>query len=146
MANKLRDGAWTPRLADETKYSHPKLGERDLRFSYFPVERPAGVDRGAAVSIATTERKCAENDLRRLPGRILDLQEGERRRIAGDLHDDLGQALFAAKLTLDRVCAHLWKLGHLGKSQHSVGHAGIGLKASLRSFKIHFERPMREGR
>jgi PAS domain S-box-containing protein len=47
-----------------------------------------------------TERKRAENAARSLSGRILTLQDEERRRIARGLHDSLGQYLAALKMQL----------------------------------------------
>ena len=44
----------------EMKYSYPKLGDRDLFVSYFPIEGPAGVDRVACVLRDITERKRGE--------------------------------------------------------------------------------------
>ncbi|HKF04979.1 MAG TPA: DUF4118 domain-containing protein [Candidatus Sulfotelmatobacter sp.] len=48
-----------------------------------------------------TGRKIAEEAARRLSGRILTLQDDERRRIARELHDSLGQYLAALKMHLD---------------------------------------------
>ena len=47
-----------------------------------------------------TDRKKAEESLRALSGRILQLQDDERRRIARDLHDSAGQILTALKINL----------------------------------------------
>jgi len=47
-----------------------------------------------------TARKLAENAARSLSGRILTLQDDERRRIARGLHDSLGQYLAALKMQL----------------------------------------------
>lgn len=54
-----------------------------------------------------TERKQAEASLREsalqlqmLSKRVIDAQETERRRLAGELHDELGQALTAIKINL----------------------------------------------
>jgi PAS domain S-box-containing protein len=47
-----------------------------------------------------TARKRAEDAARRLSGRILSLQDDERRRIARELHDGLGQYLTALKMNL----------------------------------------------
>ena len=48
-----------------------------------------------------TARKRAEESARSLSGRILTLQDDERRRIARGLHDSLGQYLTALKMSLD---------------------------------------------
>ncbi|HXN27292.1 MAG TPA: MHYT domain-containing protein [Candidatus Acidoferrales bacterium] len=45
----------------------------------------------------------ANQELRRLSGQLLRSQDEERRRIARDLHDDLGQDLFAANLALGQL-------------------------------------------
>ena len=50
-----------------------------------------------------TARKRAEDAARSLSGRILTLQDDERRRIARGLHDSLGQYLSALKMNLDRL-------------------------------------------
>jgi PAS domain S-box-containing protein len=49
-----------------------------------------------------TQQRQAEETARRLSGRILQLQDDERRRIARELHDSLGQYLAMLKITLDR--------------------------------------------
>lgn len=48
-----------------------------------------------------TARKRAEEAARCLSGRILTLQDDERRRIARELHDSLGQYLVSVKVNLD---------------------------------------------
>jgi PAS domain S-box-containing protein len=52
-----------------------------------------------------TARKRAEESARSLSGRILTLQDDERRRIARGLHDSLGQYLTALKINLDQLSA-----------------------------------------
>ncbi len=53
------------------------------------------------VNTDITVRKQVEDAARRLSGRILTLQDDERRRIARGLHDSLGQYLTALKMNLD---------------------------------------------
>jgi PAS domain S-box-containing protein len=48
-----------------------------------------------------TSRKRAEAAARSLTGRLLNLQDEERRRIARELHDSLGQYLAALKMNID---------------------------------------------
>ncbi len=48
----------------EMKYTYPKLGERNLFVTYFPIEGPTGVERIAAIMQDVTERKQAEAALR----------------------------------------------------------------------------------
>ena len=50
-----------------------------------------------------TDRKQAESELRRLSSRLLNAQEDERRRIAYELHDELGQDLTVLKLHIDSI-------------------------------------------
>jgi PAS domain S-box-containing protein len=49
----------------ELIYQYPTLGPRDLILSYFPIEGPTGIDRIACVLRDVTERKQAEEALRR---------------------------------------------------------------------------------
>jgi len=49
------------------------------------------------------ENRTAE--LRRLSGRLLTMQDEERRRIAREIHDGLGQELAAAKMIMDGILA-----------------------------------------
>jgi len=53
-----------------------------------------------------TARKRAEEAARRLSGRLLTMQDEERRRIARGLHDSLGQYMTALKMNLDMMAAN----------------------------------------
>ncbi len=50
-----------------------------------------------------TGRKLAEEELRRLPKRIIEAQEAERLRVARELHDGVNQLLASAKMRLRNV-------------------------------------------
>lgn len=50
-----------------------------------------------------TERARAQEELQRLSGRILRLQDAERRKIARDLHDSTGQAVVVLAATLGQL-------------------------------------------
>ena len=67
-----------------------KLLEQSIRDSAIELER--------VVEIRTAE-------LRRLSNRLMTMQDEERRRIAREIHDGLGQELAAAKMILDGILA-----------------------------------------
>jgi PAS domain S-box-containing protein len=52
-----------------------------------------------------TERKKAEEQMRELSGRLLKMQDEERRRLGRELHDTVGQYLSAAKMSLDGLAS-----------------------------------------
>lgn len=87
----------------EKQYTHPSLGKRDLFVSYLPLEGLEGIDRVVCVQRDITERKNGEQELRRLSGELLRLQDDERRKIARDLHDTTGQDLVALAATLSQL-------------------------------------------
>jgi PAS domain S-box-containing protein len=57
----------------------------------------------SAIFRDVTERKRAEEMLQGFSQRLIDAQEAERRRIARELHDELGQVLTAMKINLGNV-------------------------------------------
>jgi formate hydrogenlyase transcriptional activator len=57
------------------RYNYPTLGERDIFASYFPIERPEGVDRVACVLRDITEKKRVREQLRASEDRYRDLVE-----------------------------------------------------------------------
>jgi PAS domain S-box-containing protein len=67
-----------------------KMLEQSIRDSAIELER--------MVDVRTVE-------LRRLSGRLMTLQDEERRRIAREIHDGLGQELAAAKMIVDGILA-----------------------------------------
>jgi signal transduction histidine kinase len=52
------------------------------------------------------DRKRAEASVRRLSGRILQLQDAERRKVARELHDSIGQYFAGLKMSLDMLQAN----------------------------------------
>src|ERR1700686_2343538 len=79
----------------------------------FPVDVSFGEARKEGRSIFTgfirdiTERKRSEEELQRLSGQLLRLQDEERRRIARDLHDSTGQDLVALATSLSQLHASI---------------------------------------
>jgi signal transduction histidine kinase len=85
--------------------------------SIFPVE--FAISEGAHLDLTTgiyrdiTQRKQTEQqlaqyrrDLSAMSSELLLAEERERQRLAEDLHDGLGQALFRARLKIDQAIAH----------------------------------------
>jgi len=88
----------------EGEIHHTKRdGSRIIVVSRWAKIRDAKGDLAGWLEINTdiTSRKSAEVAARALSGRILTLQDEERRRIARGLHDSLGQYLAALKMNLD---------------------------------------------
>ncbi len=60
---------------------------------------------GSAIDI--TERKQAEEFSRHLSKRIIEAQEGERRRVSRELHDSVNQILASVKFRIESLEEHL---------------------------------------
>jgi signal transduction histidine kinase len=57
------------------------------------------------LQIELKNRGRAEDAIHRLSGRILEMQDAERRKVARELHDGIAQYLVGAKMTVDRIVA-----------------------------------------
>ena len=75
-----------------TDISARKINEEEVKTARAELEKRV-IDR-------TMELQRAENALRALSGRLLQMQDEERRRIARELHDSAGQILAALKMSL----------------------------------------------
>jgi signal transduction histidine kinase len=70
-------------------------------------------------------------DLRRLSSRLITMQDEERRRVARELHDGLGQDLVAAKMLLDS-----FNLTHPRSSAvQQVGEASVIINRSIQQIR-----------
>jgi len=70
--------------------------------NYFPIPGRFGeFTQLGVIAVDVTARRNAEEALRKLSGRLLGIQDQERRRIARELHDSLGQYLAALKIALE---------------------------------------------
>ena len=72
--------------------------------NYFPIRDAKGeVAQVGVIAVDVTARRNAEAAIRRLTARLLNLQDQERRRIAREIHDSLGQYLAGLKITIDMM-------------------------------------------
>jgi len=72
--------------------------------NYFPIREGGGkVTQVGVTAVDVTARRNAEDALRKLSGRLLGIQDQERRRIARELHDSLGQYLAGLKIAIDMM-------------------------------------------
>src|SRR6185369_15294586 len=86
---------------------------RTVRLTLSP-SRQMGTETICAVATELTELvetnealRVTESSLRQLSGRLLQLQDEERRRIARDLHDITGQEIAILSMSLDRLARHM---------------------------------------
>lgn len=62
-------------------------------------------ERTAALAAEVRERRAAESRSKALLGRVMSVQEEERKRIARDIHDQMGQQITALRMSLEAVRA-----------------------------------------
>jgi PAS domain S-box-containing protein len=112
-AQILRDGSWEGELVH-----FQRNGNRIFVVSRWALWAKNGGEPLGFLELNTdvTERKRAEESLRSLSGRLLRLQDEERRWIARELHDSAGQTLVAPALNIASVQAET-------KPQSATAHA-----------------------
>jgi PAS domain S-box-containing protein len=74
--------------------------------------------------------RATQNELWRLSAQHLTIQESERRRIAVDLHDGLGQTLSLVKLSIEEAARSV-RTGVTGKAVAALEHLGPTVKTAL---------------
>ena len=100
------------RLLDgEELWAKRPVGDVIFDVHYRPLLDPDGRVAGVvSVAVDVTDLERVERERRHLLGQLITAQEEERRRLAGDLHDDAVQSLTAARMhlsILDQVVARL---------------------------------------
>jgi PAS domain S-box-containing protein len=107
-------GAWHKSVTNGTPYEQEERHRSaDGTYRWFlsrglPLRDAEGrIVRWYGTNTDIEDRKQAEEELRRLSGQLLRLQDEERRRIARDLHDSTGQDLVALATTLSQLHASI---------------------------------------
>jgi PAS domain S-box-containing protein len=76
---------------------------RHWLMNYFPIREDQNKAQVGIIAVDVTARRKAEEALRKLSGRLLGIQDQERRRIARELHDSLGQYLAGLKIAIEML-------------------------------------------
>jgi len=99
LATLEENGRWEGELVHTTRH-----GMRVVVYSRWIHKRgERGEFKGwLEINADLTQQRQAEETARRLSGRILQLQDEERRKMARELHDSVGQYLAMLKITIDR--------------------------------------------
>jgi PAS domain S-box-containing protein len=119
----------------EIRYDYPKLGKKDLSVSYFPIEGPSGIDRVVCVLQDITDRKQAEEELRKAQAELAHVSRvttlGE---LTASIAHEVNQPL-AAIVTNGQASLRL-----LSRSKPDIDEARAALESmisdSLRASKV----------
>jgi len=85
--------------------------------SFFPIAKDGDVVTQMGIVVQDiTGLKRAETAVRRLSGRLLQIRDDERRRLARDLHDSLSQTLTAVKMNLSYLGRETSNLDERGRN------------------------------
>jgi len=115
--------------------SGPADAEAELKLVHDELE--------ARVSRRTAELRAAEAGLRMLSGRLMQLRDEERRRIARELHDSSGQVLAALSMCLSMVESEADKLSaRAGRNLSDAARLVRELSQELRTMSHRLHPPL----
>jgi PAS domain S-box-containing protein len=134
-------------LAGEELSAKRPVGDLVFDVHYRPLLDPDGGVAGAiSVAVDVTDLERVERDRRHLLGQLITAQEEERRRLAGDLHDDAIQSLTAARMHLSVLHHQLDRLGDVPPAVGTaLAHARDNLEqglAAARTFLFDLRPPL----
>jgi signal transduction histidine kinase len=114
----------------------------EVEMSVFPLEDPSGIVVGTcAILRDVRQQKDAERQLRQLSGRLLRVQDEERRRLARDLHDSTAQTLAALSVNLSLLSQHREQLSEEKRASllaDSLALAdGVGRELRTHAYLLH---------
>jgi len=135
-------------LAGEELSAKRPVGDLVFDVHYRPLlDRDGGVVGAISVAVDVTDLERVERDRRHLLGQLITAQEEERRRLAGDLHDDAIQSLTAARMHLSVLHHQLDRLGDATSPAvgTALAHARDNLEqglAAARTFLFDLRPPL----
>jgi signal transduction histidine kinase len=102
----------------------------------------AQVELEQAVSQRTAELDTTNQNLRELSARLMQLQDDERRRIARELHDSVGQMLAALGMNLATVGTELERLTKIANTVHDSAALVQELSQEVRTISHLLHPPL----
>jgi len=122
-------------VISQVSSSGPADAEAELKLAHDELE--------ARVSRRTAELRAAEAGLRMLSGRLMQLRDEERRRIARELHDSSGQVLAALSMCLSMVESEADKLSaRAGRNLSDAARLVRELSQELRTMSHRLHPPL----
>jgi signal transduction histidine kinase len=91
---------------------------------------------------SSSELETAKQDLGELAGRLLNLQDEERRRIARELHDSVGQTIAALSMNLSAVGADLERLQRAADTIADSAALVDGMGTDIRTISYLLHPPL----
>lgn len=138
------DEAWAAFLRDGTQRGEYEFIRTDGSVRFVEYSATANFVPGFHLSSLRdiTPRKLAQESLRALSARPLHLQDDERRHVARDLHDSVGQDLMGLLLGFGEICREIQtsnpevaaKIFH---QMETLRHVSDQLRTSLISYILH---------
>ncbi|MBI4830328.1 MAG: PAS domain S-box protein [Candidatus Lindowbacteria bacterium] len=121
----------------ETRMWHKSDGARILSVNEVPIDKAGKIAGTFGIARDITRQKRLESELEKsrmeahlLSKRLIEAQEEERRRIARDLHDELGQFVTSVKMNVDALLKFMdVHVPEVDKIAHSV-HRTLGATMS----------------
>jgi PAS domain S-box-containing protein len=134
-------------LAGEELSAKRPVGDVIFDVHYRPLLDPDGRVAGVvSVAVDVTDLERVERERRHLLGQLITAQEEERRRLAGDLHDDAVQSLTAARMHLSILDQVVDRLGDTaGKVRPVIAQVRENLEQGLvaaRTFLFDLRPPL----
>jgi len=134
-------------LAGEELWAKRPVGDVIFDVHYRPLLDPDGKVAGVvSVAVDVTDLERVERERRHLLGQLITAQEEERRRLAGDLHDDAVQSLTAARMHLSILEQVVDRLGDdAGKVVPALAQVRENLEQGLvaaRTFLFNLRPPL----